>query len=92
MDPQTHWQTIQTELIIKSIEGLLELRLYQKQQFRRTNSSCLNIVMQTMIAECSQIREEIYYNFTFPSSLSFVFSLGDTHIEKWSFLFSSLYE
>ena len=67
MDSPSHWYSIQTELIIKSIEGIIEVRLHQRQKFHRAQSLDQNIVLQTMLIESPKIREEeIDYNFSFP--------------------------
>ena len=92
MDSPSHWHSLQTELIIKSIEGIFESRLHEQRKIRRTYSSEQNIVLQTMLVESSKIRDQdIDYNFSFPWTLCLNFHLGCTHIEQWKFLFSILY-
>ena len=67
MDSPGHWYSIQTELIIKAIEGLFEVRLHERHRFRRCHSTNQNIVLQTMLMESPKIRDEdIDFNFNFP--------------------------
>ena len=88
MDSPSTWSLIQ-ELIIKSIEGIFEVRLKEKSKFRRNHSSTQNIVLQTLIPENCKIRDEdIDFNFMFPWSLTINILLSSTIIEQWKFIFS----
>jgi hypothetical protein len=88
MESPSHWNLIQ-ELVVKSIEGIFEVRLKEKTKFRRNHSSSQNIVFQTLIPENKKIRDEdIDFNFMFPWSLTINIILGSSIIEQWKFIFS----